>query len=180
MTMDRRVRRTKKRLREALLGLLCTKSVEDITVSELAIKADINRGTFYTHYRDAEDLLANIENDFLKRIEDCFALGANRNILEGLFESVDAESDLFKVMLMKPYFAEFSEKFKEVIEDGCRRTWKLDEHNQKYVTDHAYYYMVWGLCGMCYEWMKSTERRSPLEMAILAEIFLMNTIRATH
>ena len=64
--MDRRVRRTKKRLREALLGLLCTKSVEDITVSELAIKADINRGTFYTHYRDAEDLLANIENDFLK------------------------------------------------------------------------------------------------------------------
>lgn len=175
--MDRRVKRTKKRLREALLELLCTKNVKDITVSELALKADINRGTFYTHYRDAEDLLAGITEEFLDEIDNCFSLGANRNILEGLFECIDRQRDLFEVMLKEAYFAEFSSRLEAVIEAGCRRTWKLDERSQRYISDNAYYYMVWGLCGMSFEWIRRGEKRTPLEMAVLAEVFLMNSIK---
>ena len=49
---DNRVRITKMMIRNALLQLLKEKTLQTITVRELCQVADINRGTFYTHYRD--------------------------------------------------------------------------------------------------------------------------------
>ena len=49
---DRRVRRTKAMLRAALTELLKTKPVNEISVTELTRLADVNRGTFYSHYKD--------------------------------------------------------------------------------------------------------------------------------
>lgn len=54
---DRRVRKTRKLLKECLIRLLKEKRVQDITVRELTDMADLNRGTFYLHYKDVFDLL---------------------------------------------------------------------------------------------------------------------------
>ena len=59
--MDRRVARTRKQLREALIELLKVKSVQDITVCELADKVEISRGTFYLHYKNVFDMLETVE-----------------------------------------------------------------------------------------------------------------------
>ena len=45
-TIDRRIRKTRRLLRECLTALLKEKKVQDITVREIADMADINRGTF--------------------------------------------------------------------------------------------------------------------------------------
>ena len=59
--VDRRVRKTRKQLRECLISLLKQKKVQDITVRELTDMADLNRGTFYLHYKDVYDLLENCD-----------------------------------------------------------------------------------------------------------------------
>ena len=64
-TVDRRIRKTKQQLRQSLTALLKEKPIQDITVRELADLADINRGTFYLHYRDVYDLLNQIEEELL-------------------------------------------------------------------------------------------------------------------
>ena len=51
-TVDRRVRKTKKLLLDGLTQLMQTKDVSEISVKELSDLVDINRGTFYLHYRD--------------------------------------------------------------------------------------------------------------------------------
>ena len=61
--VDRRVRKTKRQLRLALMKLMAEKSVKDISVRELAAIADINRGTFYIHYKDVYDLLSSLEDE---------------------------------------------------------------------------------------------------------------------
>ena len=69
--MDRRVRKTRKLLKEALVALMTEKDFRKITVTELTKKADINRGTFYLHYFDIYDLLEEMENealDYIKKI----------------------------------------------------------------------------------------------------------------
>ena len=48
-TQDRRVRRTRMRLQQAMLELLKEKDARSITVRELTERADVNRGTFYAH-----------------------------------------------------------------------------------------------------------------------------------
>ena len=55
--VDRRVRKTKRQLRQALTVLLQEKPIKDITVREIADMVDINRGTFYLHYKDVFDML---------------------------------------------------------------------------------------------------------------------------
>ncbi len=62
-TSDRRVKRTKKALRDALLSLLETKSINEISVTELTTLADVNRATFYFYYTDLIDMLTQIQNE---------------------------------------------------------------------------------------------------------------------
>ena len=60
---DNRVRVTKILIRHAFLQLLKEKPLQSITVRELCQSAGINRGTFYTHYRDIYDLMHQIEEE---------------------------------------------------------------------------------------------------------------------
>src|SRR3954469_23951916 len=54
---DRRVRRTRRLLREALLALVLEKGYEAVTVQDVLDRADVGRATFYAHFRDKDDLL---------------------------------------------------------------------------------------------------------------------------
>ena len=65
---DRRVRRTRAQLRTAFTSLMAEKPINQITVRELADRADVNRGTFYTHYRDIYDMLEQVEQELLDEL----------------------------------------------------------------------------------------------------------------
>ena len=58
---DRRIVRTKKAIRSSFAELLSEKDYNDITVTDIAERADINRKTFYNYYRNTEDLVKEIE-----------------------------------------------------------------------------------------------------------------------
>lgn len=69
-TEDRRVKRTKRILRECLFNILETKSIDDITVKELTEAADVNRSTFYFYYNDINDMMMQIQNDIYDVFEE--------------------------------------------------------------------------------------------------------------
>ena len=56
MKTDLRVIKTINLIKEVFLDLLKTKPLEKITVAEISRTAQINKGTFYLHYRDIYDL----------------------------------------------------------------------------------------------------------------------------
>lgn len=68
--MDRRVKYTKKVIKDTFLSLLEEKDISNITVKELCEKADVNRGTFYRYYVDIYDLLKKIEEEFIEEIKN--------------------------------------------------------------------------------------------------------------
>ena len=55
--MDRRVKYTKKVIKDTFIDLLSEKDINKVTVSEICKIADINRATFYRYYLDVFDLL---------------------------------------------------------------------------------------------------------------------------
>ena len=69
-TMDRRIRKTRAALKGALANLMMVKQVKDISVRELTDLADVNRGTFYLHYKDVFDLLEKTEDDILEEFKE--------------------------------------------------------------------------------------------------------------
>jgi AcrR family transcriptional regulator len=54
---DRRVRRTRRILRDALTSLILEKGYDHITVQDILDRADVGRSTFYSHFTDKEALL---------------------------------------------------------------------------------------------------------------------------
>ena len=53
---DRRVERTRMLLHEALMALILEKGYESVTVQDILDRANLGRSTFYSHYRDKDDL----------------------------------------------------------------------------------------------------------------------------
>ncbi|MCA9886141.1 MAG: TetR/AcrR family transcriptional regulator, partial [Anaerolineae bacterium] len=58
-TMDRRVRRTRRQMRDALLDLVMEHGYESVTIQQITDKADLSRATFYLHYKEKDELLAD-------------------------------------------------------------------------------------------------------------------------
>lgn len=67
---DRRVRRTKRLLKQGLAEMMNEKPFKDITVKNITDKVDLNRGTFYLHYTDTYDLLRKVEDEILQDFQD--------------------------------------------------------------------------------------------------------------
>ena len=80
--MDRRVRKTRGTLRACLTKLLKEKKIKEISVKEISEMADINRGTFYLHYRDVFDLLESIENDMFRQFTEILDRHASDEVIE--------------------------------------------------------------------------------------------------
>lgn len=62
MAEDRRVRKTKKAIQDVFCEMIKEKTLNEITVKELCARADINKSTFYLHYKDIYDLADSIQN----------------------------------------------------------------------------------------------------------------------
>lgn len=69
---NRKTKLSKRLLKEALIELLQTKSISQITIKELCDIADLNRSTFYAHYEDVYNLLSSIEDDIIDEMPTIF------------------------------------------------------------------------------------------------------------
>lgn len=67
--MDRRITKSKRALRAALIGLMEERGLDAVSVNDLCARADLNRGTFYNHFRDKEDLLVVLEDEVMADLD---------------------------------------------------------------------------------------------------------------
>ena len=63
--MDRRTRYTRQIIRDTLLELMGEKGFSHVTVTEVCKRAELNRGTFYLHYLDLNDVLDDIFTELM-------------------------------------------------------------------------------------------------------------------
>ena len=68
MKENQRVTITKRMLKEGLLRLLEQKPLDKVRVNELCEESGINRATFYRHYQTPQDVLVELELDFVKQV----------------------------------------------------------------------------------------------------------------
>ena len=63
---DKRITKTKKSLKTALIEMLDREDFEHVSITELCRKAEVSRITFYSHYNDKYALLDDIFSDMLQ------------------------------------------------------------------------------------------------------------------
>ncbi|WAH38026.1 TetR/AcrR family transcriptional regulator [Alicyclobacillus dauci] len=69
-SVDPRVFRTRRLLIDALIELIVDEGYDAVTVREIVRKAEVNRSTFYLHFRDKQDIFAYMGDELLKQLAE--------------------------------------------------------------------------------------------------------------
>lgn len=60
--------RSREMIQKAFLGLLLEKEIEKISVTDIVNRANLNRGTFYAHYKYPRAVLEQIESEIIDKM----------------------------------------------------------------------------------------------------------------
>ena len=133
---DRRVRRTKKLLTQALTSLMKEKQIKDITVKELTEKADMNRGTFYLYYKDIFQMLESIDEQ----------------MLVDLFEFMRENREMMGVLMSFRGDICFLYRLNRLIREKLIKIWDISSDREGEF-DYDYYFVIFGCAGLVKAWM---------------------------
>ena len=164
---DRRVKYTKLALRQSLMELLEKKNINKITVKEICERANINRGTFYSHYKDAYDLMNQIEDELRTEVEQTIAKHQTQamftlDFIHEIIESIYVNRDLCKVLLGENGDIAFIKKIIYIAHDRfieqCKEIY--DEKSDEYY-EYYYEFVVNGCIGIIRRWVNNGFSESP-------------------
>ena len=174
---DRRVRRTKKLLTQALTELLQKKQVNEITVKELTDLADMNRGTFYMYYKDIFDMLEKIEDELFQKLDVIAQTHEHgdptqqvKPLLLDLFRFIEENQEVCRVLLSPNGDMNFLHRLYEAIRERSLEIWKdqMGSLGEKEF-DYRYSFVIFGCAGMIRAWVNRSCQETDMQMAELAD-----------
>lgn len=184
MSTDLRVLKTKEALHHALLALLNEKSLHTITITELCKSARVNRGTFYFHYGQIEDIFEEYLNIMMDDLSASYlepykhAPTLTPDILDPtairIFHHVKKYNSFYRIVFSKQvplsYYYLLFEHLKELLRKD------LERYNTTSVsTDMLSAYQSNAILGMILEWKQEDFRQSVVEMnQMLTDILRLN------
>lgn len=166
---DRRVVKTKRAIKSAFAQLLNEKPINDITVSDIAARADINRKTFYNYYAGVYEVVDEIENDIIGRFdalltEPDFEVNANRPymVFEKLTAIVYKDPEFFSYLMGMNANSSLSIKLVEMLKSKTKAILTKYLTVEESKLDLMLAFMVTGAVAVYRRWFNS-DRREPLE-----------------
>lgn len=182
--VDRRVRKTKALLLKGLTELMEQKEVTHISVRELTDLVDLNRGTFYLHYRDIFDMVNQVEDELFQEFEYLFtdnlpedsAVPPTQTVLTNVFTFLLENEKTVKAFLGPHGDLTFINRLKDLVKTRVRKVWEdrgLDPDKFEYF----FAYTASGCIGLMEIWLKNGFQESAEEMARMADSMLTNGIQ---
>lgn len=178
---DLRVKRTNKMIIEAFLRLLETKSMERITIQEIADEAMINRATFYAHFKDKQDLyehLFHIAIQTFTSILDLEPLMEDNKLklkrvnraLTQIYQLVAENKAIFITTLDGTSIEFFRKKLKIFLSEKYATIFdrlKITENELEVPIDFITEYITAIFTGTLHWWVTSVTEMTPQQLATL-------------
>lgn len=183
--LDRRVKKTRKQLQDGFTALLIEKSIKEITVKELCDKVDLNRGTFYLHYKDIYDMLEKIESELLNELIDItekytydYKDNIDSSYLVDLFKILSKNINVVSVLLGPNGDISFINKIKHMISDKIIENIDIvsSKHSQLDI-EFTFSFYLNGCIGLVEHWIETGAKNSPEHMAKLCFNLIHNGIK---
>ncbi|REB05569.1 TetR/AcrR family transcriptional regulator [Sporosarcina sp. BI001-red] len=182
--IDRRILRTRQKIKETFAQLMEEKGFEAMTVRDLTERADINRGTFYLHYLDKYDLLEKSEDELFEDMEkiadevwgnlslnqyDQVNLDEPFPFIIQLFEYMEENYEFIRVLLGPNGNSAFQVRVKEVIKKKMLEKFLRYTQPEKMLVpmDYLVSYVSSAHLGVIQQWLGRGMDRTPQEMALL-------------
>ena len=167
---DRRVRKSKKALEEALIRLLAKKTITEITVTELTEEADIHRGTFYNHDKDTMDLKIQTDRDIAAQLTELLSSVPESALKDGpypllskVLQYFEDHWDIARMLVSESGSPHLLKELCASISERCMGGAFRDQsrYSSRYATA--------GMQGMIVTWVEDGMRMPAGEMAQMIE-----------
>lgn len=184
-TEDRRITKSKRALRSALIELMEERGFDSVTVNDLCAHADLNRGTFYNHFRDKEDLLATLEDEVMADLErlqarmrdvsivdlaKARASGRALPILVDLFDYLRSQGDFLHALIGSGGDVRFGPRLRDAVCANLIHS-ILHERYRTSTDPFVGYYVAFyasAYLGVIERWLETGMRESSEDMARIA------------
>lgn len=181
--VDRRIAKTKKAIYRAFAQLLSEKNINDITIKDIADRADINRKTFYNYYDGIYELTDEIENKIIDSFEKVIRehninelLHNPNKMFDELVKIINTDFDFYQHLisvgsnsnLVSKLFISLKSRAKEVISEYS----VLDEATLDIVLD----FVISGMFTVFQRWFNSSKEHSLDDMAKIVATLSYNGI----
>ena len=167
---DRRVRKTKKALREGLAQLLNEKNLQHITVRELTDNVDIHRSTFYANFSDIYDLYSHLEDTIVNEISDIVSVDLVFKptiFYRCLLEYISNNRQISRLFFSGAINSAFFDRIADLCKEACMDCWR-DEYDLKGNSEELEYYVqfcIMGALGVIGLWV-SRDFDCPIEKLV--------------
>ena len=125
--MDRRKRKSRKAILDACVELIQEKDFQSITINEIVLRADLNRGTFYLHFADKYDMMNSFENELIEKIEHVIVKNlpvqqSGQHFIQSRYDTIletlkclEENKDLLQLLLKSSHNSSFQAKLRSTM-----------------------------------------------------------------
>ncbi len=166
VTEDRRVKLTKKILKETLIEIMRTKSINDISIKKICETADINRSTFYHHYQSPQELYDDIINDISYNINAILEISIAKKASQAetvarLLSYIEENRELFLIILSEKGNLTIGERLNKVISGF------IAMDNGSELSRYCAQFISAGVANILWIWLNDANRLPPKDVAEL-------------
>ncbi|AXF57451.1 TetR/AcrR family transcriptional regulator [Salicibibacter kimchii] len=171
--LDRRKKYTRMVLKDSLISLLQTKQLATITVKEICKSADINRTTFYTHYKDPFDLLEKIEEEIIADLNtylNQYNIEQEEESLqmtERLLAYIASKYNICQTLLNENGDHSFEQRVMDVARTFLINNWTDNNEMGTDVSEYAGTFLIGGSIYVIKQWLANNMDQSPEQIARL-------------
>ncbi|OOM14631.1 TetR/AcrR family transcriptional regulator [Clostridium saccharobutylicum] len=169
---DRRIGKTQKSIRDALMKLLEEKDASQITIKELAECANINRKTFYMHYSSIDAIFDKIEDEtiekFLLILDKCDFFHDQFNeyaFFTSLNDVINEDFDFYQKLIRANSYNFLLIKVKKILKDTLIERFYKKLNNDKEVLNLYAEFTASGIMSMYIEWFNIDSKLSLEDLA---------------
>lgn len=173
--MDRRVKYTKKIIKDTFLELLAEKDITKITVSEICKIADINRATFYRYYLDVFNLLDSIKDEFVDELKKAYQPSQDEkksiySFSTAMLNVFVKNKELVKILFNTNNNLNFLNDVLEIAFERCKERWEKDlpDLSQEDM-EYAAIFIFNGALGILNFWVKNNFDKNIEEISEIIE-----------
>lgn len=168
---DARIVNSKKFLKQALITLLEEKKISEIKVVMLCERAEINRATFYSHYKNVYQLFNEIIEDyfdsvcsFIFKINDTNASQTKKEMFKDFISYVDSNSSLFMMIFENSNNFEFSSNQYKALQQKIYEKISLHSPDSRY-GEYLTNFFIYSGGSILYTWAKNGKKESYEEIS---------------
>ena len=167
--IDRRVVKTKRAIKEAFAKLLTQKDINDITISDIAAEANINRKTFYNYYGGIYEVVGEIEDDIVRLIDkEVTGIGFQNSlqspylIFEKLTKVINTDTDFFGYLLDMNANVSLERKIADLLKSKFKMFVLQDVEISELRLNLMAEFIISGMVAVYRRWFNS-DRSEPIE-----------------